>query len=93
MGGQGAAQQGAHETSDMAADIDANEPDGGDEMEATETATEPAARAVATDDLEQFSGAQAHPSEPVTRPAEAPADISAVEPPLQGPEKTDPDTQ
>ena len=40
---------------------------------------------VVTEDLEQFTGADAHPSEPVTRPA----DVDAG----QGPAKTDPDTQ
>ena len=37
----------------------------------------------AAEDLSQFTGAESHPSEPVTRPADA----------GQGPSKTDPDTQ
>ena len=39
--------------------------------------------AIPTEDLDQFTGAEAHPSEPVTRPADT----------RQGPSKTDPETQ
>jgi hypothetical protein len=61
MGGQAAPQPGAPEASDLVAEIEeANEVD---EIE-TET--------VITNDLDQFSGSHAHPTEAVTRPAEAP---------------------
>jgi len=109
MGGQAAPQAGAPESfADLAAD---NDVDGGDETgteegrsgdaEGTETITVE----VATNDLQQFSGAQAHPSEPVIRPAEthaeqprhdhaAPTEHAAPSEHVpEGPAKTDPDTQ
>jgi hypothetical protein len=45
----------------------------------------PEADGTATENLEQFSGAAAHPSEPLTHPSDGDAG--------QGPSKTDPDTQ
>ena len=79
MGGQGAAPQGgAPESSGPGGQHAADEGhDAADES--------PDTNAIATEDLEQFTGADAHSSEPVTRPADADAG--------QGPAKTDPDTQ
>jgi hypothetical protein len=61
MGGQATPQPGAPEASDLVAEIE--EVNEVDEIE-TET--------VITNDLDQFSGSQVHPTEAVTRPAEAP---------------------
>jgi hypothetical protein len=111
MGGQAAPQSGAPEpAADLAADGDVDvaeemmetEEEATRDTEGTETTT---TVEVATDDLDQFSGAQAHPSESVIRPAETPAEQPRhdhVAPPEheaptdhvpQGPAKTDPDTQ
>jgi hypothetical protein len=92
MSGQAAPPQpGAPESrADLGGENDA---DIGDETEAIEE------EAVATNDLEQFSGAVAHPSEPVIGPAETHTTTEHREPaeplppPSQGPVKTDPDTQ
>ena len=96
MGDQAAPQPGAPEASgpvghdaDESADTDATD-------EGPETTD--AAKDVATDDLQQFSGASAHPSEPFTRPE--PGESAAVESadarpaePAHNPVKTEPDTQ
>jgi len=79
MGGQGAAPPaGAPESSGPGGQHAGDE--GDDAVDETPDRTENA-----TEDVEQFTGADAHPSEPVTRPADADAG--------QGPAKTDPDTQ
>src|SRR2546427_11833495 len=79
MGGQGAAPQGgAPESSGPGGQ---HAPDEGHDAADESPDTNPNA----TEDLEQFTGADAHSSEPVTRPADADAG--------QGPAKTDPDTQ
>jgi hypothetical protein len=119
MAGQGAPQPGAPESAaDLTADSEA---DVADEMDVAEDEREAAveapaladggsaethrAAAVIVNDLEQFSGSQAHPTEPVTRPAEpaSPAETThaaqaersdATElSSSQPPDKTDPDTQ
>jgi len=82
MGGQPAPQPGAPEASGPVGHDVADEGADTDAMDEVET------NAVATDDLDQFSGASSHPSEPVTRPEDAgPADAGP------GRVKTDPDTQ
>jgi hypothetical protein len=119
MGGQASPQPGASESpGDLAGESEAGV---ADEMEAAEDERETAgdaragvdrggtethtAAAVVTNDLDQFSGSHAHPTEPFTRPADAarpaepthpvPAERSdaTVHSPSQGPDKTDPDTQ
>jgi hypothetical protein len=95
MGGQAAPQPGAPESpADFSAD---NEADTAEEMEAgdeqavganergdVDAAGTETAATVATDDLEQFSGAQAHPSEPMIRPAETHVERAGHEPPRAG---------
>ena len=93
MGPQGAPQPGAPEASGPAGQEGADE---GSDIETMDEGTDMSA--VPTDDLQQFSGASAHPSEPLTRPQ--PSGSAAVEPADAGPTdagprpvKTEPDPQ
>jgi len=83
IGGQAVPQPGAPEASGPGGH------DAADERAGTDAVHEgPETNAVVTEDLEQFSGPDVHPAEPVSRPADAEnADAG------QSPAKTDPDTQ